>query len=233
MPRSYVIEPVENHYEFPPSANYLMPGILVLVLLMGVAVPTLLVLGFSPATTDVGYEPAQPVPFSHAQHAGELQIDCRYCHSTVEQTAFAAVPPTQTCMNCHATIKADSPNLQAVRDSYTQGTPLAWKKVHDLPDYTYFNHAVHVNRGVGCVTCHGHVDQMQVVRQDKPLSMAWCLDCHRNPSPHLRPIEEVTNMAWEQPRDLAGADGTFGENLMKRYQISGPDYMTSCSTCHR
>ena len=182
--------------------------------------------GASPKTTDVGYMPKQPVPYSHALHAGELGIDCRYCHNTVEKAAVAAIPPTATCMNCHAKIHTQSPALAPVRESYETGRPIEWIKVHDLPDYAYFNPSAHVVRGIGCVSCHGRVDQMVEVKQDQPLSMSWCLDCHRNPDPNLRPPEEVTNMTWKAPGDPA----EFGKALREKNHIAPP---TDCSTCHR
>lgn len=184
--------------------------------------------GFSPKTTDVGYMPDQPVPYSHALHAGELGIDCRYCHNTVEKTSHAAIPPTATCMNCHTLIRTDSPELLPVRESAATGEPLEWLKVHDLPDYVYFNHSAHVSRGVGCVSCHGRVDQMVEVHQQETLSMGWCLDCHRAPEPHLRPPEEATNMTWTPPN---GEDSVaFGRRFREENEIAPP---TDCSTCHR
>lgn len=210
-----------------------MPVMLVLVVGGSTITPLIVVLGAHPDTTAVGYQPPQPVAYSHALHAGKLQIDCRYCHSTVEKTGFAALPPTQTCMNCHATIKADSPLLQPVRDSFTKGTAIPWKKVHDLPDYVYFNHAVHVNQGIGCISCHGRIDQMDVVRQEKSLSMAWCLECHRAPEMHLRPREQVTNMAWAPNPATGTRQGQLGLELKKQYGIANAEYMTSCSICHR
>jgi hypothetical protein len=183
--------------------------------------------GASPKTTDVGYAPEQPIPYSHALHAGELGIDCRYCHNTVEQTAHAAIPATETCMNCHQRIKTKSPKLEVLRDSWTEGTAVQWKKVHDLPDYVYFNHSAHVRRGVGCVSCHGRIDQMEVVFQHETLSMGWCLDCHRNPDPNLRPTAEVTNMTWAAPEGDAVA---LGKQLRAE---RGLNPSTDCSTCHR
>lgn len=218
---------------FPRWANYLVPAVIVLVLGAGVFVPTMLVLGFHPDNTDVGYRPEQPVPFSHALHAGTMKMDCRYCHSTVDRAAQAAIPPTQTCMNCHAAIKADSPLLQGVRDSYAKGTPISWKKVHDLPDYAYFSHAVHVHKGVGCVTCHGRIDKMEVVHQARSLSMAWCLDCHRAPEKYLRPRDQVTNMSWDPQTATGKPQAELGLELKRLHQIPGIDSMTSCSTCHR
>lgn len=182
--------------------------------------------GGSPKTIDVGYQPEQPVPYSHALHAGELGIDCRYCHTTVDQTGHAAIPPTQTCMNCHTLVHPKSPKLTPVRESAATGVPVEWVKVHDLPDYVYFNHSAHVTRGVGCVSCHGRVDQMEEVFQHEPLSMSWCLDCHRAPEKHLRPPEEVTNMKWKAPGDAV----SYGATLREQNNINPP---TDCSTCHR
>jgi hypothetical protein len=182
--------------------------------------------GFSPATTDVGYQPKQPVPYSHALHAGQMGMDCRYCHNTVDQAAHASVPPTQTCMNCHKLVRPDSPRLLPVRESYATGQPVEWVKVHNLPDYVYFNHSAHVTRGVGCVSCHGRVDQMEEVFQQEMLSMAWCLDCHRAPEKNLRPPSEVTNMTWKPSGDAVA----LGAALREQNNINPP---THCSGCHR
>jgi len=182
--------------------------------------------GFSPKTTDVGYQPEQPVPYSHALHAGKLGIDCRYCHNTVEVAAHAAIPPTATCMNCHERIWTQSEKLLPVRESAATGRSVEWKKVHDLPDYVYFNHSAHVSRGVGCVTCHGRVDEMEEVHQVEPLSMSWCLTCHRNPDPNLRPPEQATNMTWAPPGDAT----EFGKALREKHNLNPS---TDCSTCHR
>jgi hypothetical protein len=182
--------------------------------------------GFSPKTTDVGYMPKQPVPYSHALHVGELGLDCRYCHNTVEKAAVAAIPPTQTCMNCHQRVRTESEKLLPVRASFENNEAVPWIKVHDLPDYAYFNHSAHVTRGVGCVSCHGRVDHMVEVYQHQPLSMSWCLDCHRNPEPNLRPPAEVTNMNWVAPGDPV----EYGKKLAEQNNIDPP---TDCSTCHR
>lgn len=182
--------------------------------------------GASPETVAVGYQPEQPIPYSHALHAGELGIDCRYCHNTVEQSGFAAIPPTETCMNCHQRVQTKSPKLEPLRASAATGDPIEWIKVHDLPDYAYFNHSAHVTRGVGCVSCHGRVDQMVEVYQHERLSMGWCLDCHRAPENHLRPPSEVTNMRWQPPEEQQ----SFGLKLREQANIYP---RTDCSTCHR
>jgi menaquinone reductase, multiheme cytochrome c subunit len=184
--------------------------------------------GASPKTTDVGYEPKQPVPYSHALHAGQLGLDCRYCHNTVEQAAHAAIPATQTCMNCHQTVHTKSDKLAPVRASWETNEPVEWVKVHDLPDYVYFNHSAHVTRGVGCVSCHGRVDQMEEVYQVEPLSMSWCLQCHREPEKHLRPPEEVTNMTWAPPDGQDPIE--YGKMLREKNHLNPS---TDCSTCHR
>ena len=189
--------------------------------------PVLLGLAFDPQTTDVGYAPVQPVPFSHALHAGKLGMDCRYCHNTVEEAAFAAIPATATCMNCHTNILPDSPRLAKVRESFSTGKPMDWVKIHDLPDFVTFNHSIHVNMGVGCVTCHGRIDKMEVVTQAKTLSMSWCLDCHRDPSRFLRPLDQIATMGYVRPASVNGAD------LVRDYKIAGVAELTSCSVCHR
>lgn len=181
---------------------------------------------FSPKFTDVGYAPVQPVPYSHKLHAGDLGIDCRYCHNTVEVAARAAVPPTQTCMNCHKTVLPESPKLAPIRESFASGRPVEWVRVHMLPDYAFFNHSVHVGAGVGCAECHGRIDQMKVVQQAQPLSMSWCLDCHKDPDPRLRPRDQVTNMAWTAER--AGSFPSFEATHGRK-----PNPPTHCSGCHR
>jgi hypothetical protein len=224
-------------FVFPRWANYLLP-LFVLGSLGGALYATTVVYyGFSPKATAVGYQPTQPVPYSHAIHAGELGMDCRYCHTTVEKAAFAAIPPTQTCMNCHTNIKGASPNILPLKHSYETGEPMKWKKIHDLPDYAYFNHAAHVTKGVGCFSCHGRIDQMDVVKQVQPLSMGWCLDCHRNPENNLRPKDQVTNMNFKASDVMIdGHPATqeeLGLKLKKEYGIRDSAYMTSCYTCHR
>ncbi len=210
---------------FPRWTNHLPLVGAVAGVLGGLAVVGLITYYFSPAYTDVGYAPEQPVEFSHRLHAGELGLDCRYCHNTVEYAARAAIPPTSTCMNCHRVVKADSDKLAKVRDSAASGKPLEWVRVHMLPDYTFFDHSVHVAAGVGCATCHGRIDQMDVVAQQAPLSMGWCLDCHRDPTPNLRPRSEVTNMAWDN--EAGGYNSDSGSSGRK------PTPPEHCSGCHR
>jgi hypothetical protein len=182
---------------------------------------------FTPKYTRVGYTPSQPVPFSHKIHAGQLGMDCRYCHSFVEESGHANVPATQTCWNCHQHVKKDSPNLAKVVQSMETGEAIPWVKVHKVPDYAYFNHSVHVNRGVSCVECHGRVDEMTTVSHDQSLSMSWCLDCHRNPTEKLRPLDQVTNLGWN-PENVDRQ--SLGEKLKKAWNIHPPE---SCGSCHR
>jgi hypothetical protein len=211
---------------FPRSLNKLP----LFAAIGGILVPTLATAAIwyygSPKYTDVGYRPVQPVPYSHKLHAGELGIDCRYCHASVEVSSVANVPPTQTCMNCHTLVKRDSPLLEPIRTSAATGKPMQWVRVHEMPDYAYFTHRAHVAAGIGCVTCHGRIDQMEVVTQSQPLSMSWCLDCHRNPGEQRRPVSEVTNMKWAPPKDRAA----LAAQLQKEHPVNPP---TACSGCHR
>ena len=171
----------------------------------------------------------QPVQFSHAHHVGGMGIDCRYCHTSVEESAFANIPPTKTCMNCHSQIWQNAPILEPVRASFRDNTPLTWTRVHDLPDFVYFNHSIHVKQGVGCATCHGPVDKMPLMYQHAPLTMAWCLECHRDPGKFIRPRDQVFNMTWQRP----AGDPDFGARLVKQHNIASVEQLTSCSTCHR
>jgi hypothetical protein len=168
----------------------------------------------------------QPVPFSHKHHVAGMGIDCRYCHTSVEVSSFAGLPPTKTCMNCHAQIWAQAPMLEPVRESFRTDRSITWVRVHDLPDFVFFNHSIHVNKGIGCSTCHGRVDQMPLMWSVSPLQMEWCLDCHRQPEKYVRPRERVFDMAWTPPPDQLAR----GAELVKKYNIQKLD---SCSTCHR
>jgi hypothetical protein len=209
----------------------------------------------SPYNTDVGYMPKQPIPYSHKLHAGDLQMDCRYCHAYVERGPHAGVPPTQTCMNCHKQVKKDAPTLEAMRKSWStgtdQGTPIPWKRIHKIPDYAYFDHSAHMGFGVGenraaigCETCHGRIDTMEVVHQVQPLSMSWCIECHSDPALNIRPVEAITKMGWTS--DLAWRDKAahIAETLhppgnLSHAQAVKPDgtYETfataGCTGCHR
>ncbi len=174
---------------------------------------------------EVGYAPQQPIDYSHRLHAGELGLDCRYCHASVEVSAVASIPSTQTCMNCHTQVLPESDKLALLRESWTEGTAIEWVKVHDLPDYVQFNHSSHVNVGVGCSSCHGRVDRMEVVMQAEPMSMGWCLDCHNNPGPSLRPLDQVTNMSWVAPVNQF----ELAADIISKKNIAPPIY---CNACH-
>jgi len=170
----------------------------------------------------------QPVPFSHKHHVRELGIDCRYCHTSVENAGFAGIPATQTCMNCHREIWAQSPMLEPVRSSFRTGESIEWIRVHDLPDFVYFNHGIHVQKGIGCTSCHGRVDLMNLTWQEASLQMEWCLSCHRNPEDHIRPRNQVFNMEWAPPAN----QHELGMQLVKEYRVR-KDQLTNCSICHR
>jgi hypothetical protein len=210
---------------FPRAANLLIPALLVVIPPGGIAAGAVAWYYAMPEFTDVGYEPDQPVPYSHKLHAGELGIDCRYCHNTVERGHRAAVPPNETCMNCHKVIKTDSELLAPIRTAAeSPDDPVEWSRVHLLPDFVYFDHGVHMAAAVGCVDCHGRIDQMVTVHQAKPMSMAWCLRCHRDPEPNLRPRDKVTDMTWTQ-EDHPEFDPTARDRA-----VSPPEH---CSGCHR
>lgn len=210
---------------FPRAANLLIPALLLMAPPGAIAGVAGIWYYFSPEFTDVGYAPDQPVPYSHKLHAGELGIDCRYCHNTVERGALAAVPPVATCMNCHKVVRTDSPLLEPIRSAAENlDDSVEWTRVHMLPDYAYFDHSVHLAASVGCVACHGRVDQMEIVHQVEPLSMGWCLRCHRDPEPNLRPRNSVTDMAWTQ-QDHPEFDPTARDRALEP-----PEH---CSGCHR
>jgi hypothetical protein len=180
----------------------------------------------SPYETMQNVPREQPVPFSHEHHVGGLGIDCRYCHTTVEKSSFANIPATKICMNCHSQMWASSPMLEPIRESYRTGRSIEWTRVNDLPDFVYFNHSIHVHEGIGCETCHGRVDKMPLTWQAQPLTMEWCLNCHRHPERYVRPREYVFAMGYRYPADQIA----FGKRLMHEYGIQS---LTSCSTCHR
>jgi len=180
-----------------------------------------------------GYQPVQPVPFSHQVHAGQLGLDCRYCHNGVEKSWFANLPGASTCMNCHNVVLKDDPRLQIVRDSAANNTPIAWVQVHHVPDYVYFNHSVHVTRGISCVECHGRVDQMAEVYHAKPLSMSFCLDCHRDPASAIRPVDKVTQLGWQWSTNAFEAARLQEANGRKMVHDWKVESLQSCSACHR
>ena len=201
------------------------------VFLLGLALWIFYDLEASPYTTEQNVAREQPIQFSHAHHVGAIGIDCRYCHTSVEKAAFAGIPPTKTCMNCHSQIWLQSPYLEPVRESYRTDRSLEWTRVDDLPDFVYFDHSIHVNKGVGCETCHGRVDQMPLVWQAARLQMGWCLECHRNPEKFIRPREEVFTMGWTPPEGVDREE--YGMRLARQYRLRGRAVLESCSTCHR
>ena len=214
---------------FPRSSNFLP---LKVIACGAVTVPLIVAAVwyyFTPKYTRVGYMPTQPVPFSHALHVGQLGMDCRYCHSFVEVGGTANIPTTQTCMNCHSQVKKDSPKLAAVRESWEIGKPIPWVKIHQAPDYVYFNHSVHVNRGISCQNCHGNINRMEVVYHAEPQSMGWCLECHRNPEQYIRPVEHVFNLDWK-PEMIGEKQETLGKKLVAEWHVHPPQ---NCAACHR
>jgi hypothetical protein len=214
---------------FHPSTNTVSKvTIFGAVFLIGGLLWLLAELNRSSYVTQANVVRPQPVMFSHKHHVSGLGIDCRYCHTAVEQSAFAGIPSTSTCMNCHSQIWTNSPMLEPVRESYRTGQPLRWNRVHNLAEFAYFNHSIHVTKGVGCATCHGPVDQMPLVAQEHSLLMEWCLDCHRNPERYLRPREEVFNMAWTAPANQS----ELGLELVRKYNVR-TEQLTDCSICHR
>lgn len=235
---------------FPKWTNWLPLEILLFVAVAGATVTGAVWYYFTPKYTRVGYMPTQPVSYSHAVHVDQLGMDCRYCHSFVDFSSHANVPTTQTCMACHSKVQTENPKLQPVRDSWATGKPIEWVKVHQAPDYVYFNHAVHVNRGVSCKSCHGDVHKMEVVWHDQPQSMAWCLDCHRSPEKNLRPLDQVTNLDWDPKKDgaetakqLLAANPSLkfkdiehptqleiGLALKEAWNVHPPE---NCAACHR
>jgi menaquinone reductase, multiheme cytochrome c subunit len=228
-----------ERFQFPPWVNRLVAGAIPIIGLGALYAAGLLAYAMSPRTTNVGYSPKQPIPYSHALHVGELKIDCRYCHNTVDRAAYAAIPPVSVCSNCHSAANSDgtaptaavhtnSRRLLPLREAQATGKSVLWQKIHDLADFVYFDHSAHVNRGVGCVSCHGRVDKMEQVYQAEPLSMSWCLDCHRHPEPHLRPVDRVTDMEWKPPEGRTAEQ--VGAELRAEMKVNPS---TNCSTCHR
>lgn len=218
---------------FPRWTNWLPLKIIFGVVILATAVTAGVTYYFTPKYTRVGYTPTQPVSFDHSLHVNQLGMDCRYCHTAVESSSVASVPSTQTCMNCHKQIQADNPKLAPVRQSAETGRPIEWVRIHQAPDFVYFNHSVHVNRGVSCVSCHGTVNEMKVVRHDQPQSMGWCLDCHRAPEEHVRPLEQVYRLDWKaqtEGKSEREAQLDIGRKLVKEWNIHPPE---TCEGCHR
>ena len=228
---------------FPRSSNAIARASLGLVVLaVGGAFWALMLLERTPYITYAGVRKSQPVPFSHQHHVTGLGIDCRYCHTSVEESSFAGIPPTKTCINCHAQIWTNAQYLEPVRESFRTGRSLEWTRVNQLPNYVYFDHSIHVNKGVGCNTCHGPVDRMPLMYQYASLQMEFCLDCHRAPEKYLRPREQVFNMRYEPPstgepvvvNGVAYAEqDKLGDALKKQYKVRSVREITDCNTCHR
>ena len=219
---------------FPRWTNRLPGQIIFGLLLIGGVVTAGLNYYFTPKYTRVGFQPTQPVPFSHSIHVKQLGLDCRYCHDGVEKSWYSNVPAADTCMNCHSAVRSDDPKLEPVRASYKDANkPVEWVQIHKLPDYVYFNHSVHVNRGVSCVECHGRVDEMDEVRHEKHFSMTFCLDCHRELSPEngdpnkrLRPLDKITDLAYDRSSDPDNKD----RNFVEEWHVKTSE---NCSACHR
>jgi len=215
-----------DRFLFPKWTNRLRELSAILAIGGLIYVVVILTLLFGPETSAIGFSPEQPVPYNHALHVSELGLDCRYCHNTIEDNAHAAIPPAATCMNCHSMVKTTSEDLAPVRQSFEMNQHATWQRVHDLPDFVYFNHSAHVSSGVSCLSCHGRIDRMELVRQEEALTMQWCLQCHREPDAHLRPRELVTKLDWSPPNDPI----EMGRQLREAHDISPS---TDCSVCHR
>ncbi len=212
--------------KFSKKSDRILRTVLVMVGLGVIGGASTLYYATLPTTLEPGYQPKQPVPYSHKLHAGNMGMDCTYCHTSVLKAAYASIPPTQTCMNCHSKVKEKSVVLEPVRASWASGESVPWVKVHRLPDYVFFNHSAHTTAGVSCVSCHGRVDQMVEVKQVQTLAMSWCLDCHRNPAPNLRPAQFVTKLDWKPEGDAAA----LGREIIAQKGINPP---VNCSGCHR
>jgi len=214
---------------FPKKANNYSRMSLVLGGLVVISTIGLVILVFqSPWYTRVNTVQPQPVPFSHEHHVRGLGIDCRYCHTSVETSAFAGIPPAKTCMSCHSQIWTNAEILEPLREAFRTGKPLQWTKLHNMPDYVYFNHSAHVAKGVACVTCHGPVDKMPLMVQSKNMTMMWCLECHRNPAKYIQPKDTVFRTDWQRPSDAA-----LGQSLVDAHRVKGKLKMADCYTCHR
>lgn len=216
---------------FPKSANILPIKIGFALTCIGILIVAGMWYYFTPKYTRVGYQPQQPVSYSHALHVGQLGMDCRYCHSFVDQAAHANIPNSQTCNNCHKQggVQWDNPKLAVLRESIEKNIPIHWRQIHQTPDYVYFNHSAHVSRGVSCVSCHGQINQMEVVYEAKPLSMGWCLECHRAPEKNLRPLNKVYDLDWTAASEKK-TQLDVGLKLVNEWNVHPP---TNCAACHR
>ena len=218
---------------FPKWTNRLPSRIVAGGLILATAATGGLWYYFTPKYSDVGYQPIQPVAFSHAIHVQQLGVDCRYCHNAVEKSWYSNVPSASTCMNCHSQILVNDARLALVRESYGTGKPIPWVQIHKMPDFVYFNHSVHVNRGVSCVECHGQINEMDEVHQTKPLSMTYCLECHRDPAARLRPPDKITDLNWkwsDDPKLAAQLQRTHGQEMVANWKVES---LQNCSACHR
>ena len=215
---------------FKPKHNAIFRLVLIGIagfLLLGGGLETAIY--WSSYVTGTNLAEAQPIPFSHKHHVGELGLDCRYCHTSVEKAASAGMPSTHTCMTCHSIIWQNSPVLAPVRDSYKNQIPISWNRIYRLPDYVYFNHSIHVGKGMGCTSCHGRIDQMPITWKHEAFYMRQCLACHRNPEKNIRPVDQVFNMKWQAPQD----QDHLGMTLLEKYKIPNQQRLTDCTTCHR
>jgi formate-dependent nitrite reductase cytochrome c552 subunit len=219
---------------FPKWTNRLPRNIIIGALLVSTALTAGVTYYFTPKYTRMGYQPIQPVAFPHSVHVTQLGMDCRYCHNGVEKSWYSNIPATSVCMNCHNQVLKDDDRLALVRESAASGKPIPWVQIHKLPDYAYFNHSVHVNRGVSCVECHGQINHMDEVYHATPLSMSFCLNCHRDPAAHLRPLDKITDLDWHPPgldaRARADNQRQMGEKFVHDWKVQS---LQSCSTCHR
>jgi hypothetical protein len=212
---------------FRPSANTIAKvSVFGVVFLAAATFSVAYIIDRGPWNTGVHDAPMQPIPFSHKHHVKDDGIDCRYCHTSVENSAYAGIPPTETCMTCHSQIWSNATVTQPIRDSWASGKSIEWTRVHDLPDFVYFNHSIHLNKGIGCSTCHGQVNEMPLTYKVNTLNMNWCLNCHRNPAKYIRPRSEVFNINYQYPADQA----ELGPKLVREYHVQS---LTDCVTCHR
>src|SRR5437764_14278177 len=228
---------------FRPSSNTIAKvGIVSVITLVASTIAVAYIADRGPWSTSVALAPVQPIEFSHKHHVKDDGIDCRYCHTSVETSGFAGIPPTETCMNCHSQIWTNAPLLEPVRASFRDNKSLVWTRVHDLPDYVYFSHEIHINKGVGCKSCHGPIDEMPLTYQNVSLQMEWCLSCHRDTAKELRPREEVFNMTYKQPSRWQPVtfngmkffdQDELGKEIQKKYHVKGGYELTTCDTCHR
>ncbi len=214
---------------FGPGTNFLVrSGVAILTVVLGSAVAIAAIIYRSPVVTQVGINKEQPIPFSHERHVGGNAMDCRFCHSSVEKSNFAGIPTSETCMTCHSQVLVDATLLQPLHDSWNNNKPLEWTRVYDLPDFVYFDHSIHIAKGVGCTVCHGQIDEMPLTHKAQHMSMSWCLECHRAPEKFIRPADQVFNVNWQAPKDQIAQ----GLRLVEKYNIK-TEQLTNCSICHR